>query len=355
MSRRTALLTAALAATALAGAAAWTAWRRPIAPESPRIATVNGVAITQRDARLRLSELLPAAAFHGNVPPAKLLALRRTALDELILEELIWQEATAAGLEPDARVVDGEVASVRSRFGSDRDFAGALEANGLTNRSFRQHMARAVLLRQVRQARVPADPTEMEVEAYYERNAGKFLRPEQVHLLEILAAADPAGGRPAERAARAKANGVLRRLRRGEDFGAVAWAESDDAHRVKNGDLGWVHRGRLDPDLEAAVFAAPVGELRQVRSLAGFHVFKAVAREPERQLTLDEARPIIVERLRRTRREAAEKTWHNQLRASASIVILDGELRAATPLEILPPNLAPGPPAGGTPVAAPSH
>jgi hypothetical protein len=333
----------------------WLWLHREAAPSSPPVARVNGSAITERDLAIRLSELLPAASFHGHIAPEKLLALRRTALDELVFEELALREAHDTGRSPDQDEVEREVAQVRERFASDEAFDEAIASFGLSRRAFRRHMERAVLFRKTAVANTPPDPTEAEAASYYEAHSGKFLRPEQVHLREILVAVDPAGGRPAERAASAKVKALTRALKSGTDFGTLAWEESQDAYRVKHGDLGWVHRGRLDPDLESAVFAAPVGALGTTRSLAGFHLFEVVARQPEQQLTFEEAKPLIMDRLRRQRREAADKAWHERLHLGARIEILDEDLAWAEPLEIPPLNLSPWGRGSAAPLAAPSH
>jgi peptidyl-prolyl cis-trans isomerase C len=317
---------------------------------------VNGWPISERDLLIRLAELLPMASFHGNIPSEKLGALKRTALDELVLDELIVEQARLASVTPDQHLADRQFQAVRSRFASAEEFEEVLRGSGLSPREFRSYVERAVLVRQVQDAQVPPDPSEADAVSYYRQNAAKFVRPEQVHLLAMTIAVDPAGGRQAERQAEAKMLLVLERLRRGADFGQLAWDESSDAYRVKNGDVGWVHRGRLDPDLEAAAFAAPLRRFRTTRSLSGFHVFKVVAREPERQLSLEEARPAILERLRRERREAAERTWYGHLRSKARIEILDPALASAQPVEIpRVVNAVPGRPTSPTAVARPSH
>jgi parvulin-like peptidyl-prolyl isomerase len=321
------------------------------------VARVNAWPISDRDLAIRLAELLPMASFHGNIPPNKLIALRRTALDELVLDELIVEHARATGVTPDRGLVDRHFNAVRSRFASGKEFEDALRDSGLTPSTFRLHIERAVLVRQVQDVQVPPDPSEADAASYYGQHAAKFVRPEQVRLLVMTIPVDPAGGREAERGAAAKASSVMRRLRRGADFGQLAWDESSDAYRVKRGDAGWVHRGRLDPDLEAAAFAAPLGQFRTARSLSGFHVFTVVAREPERQLSFEEAQPVILERLRRDRRAAAEREWHDRLRVDARITILDPVLREARPVEI---PKAGGPLAGMTsagpiPVARPAR
>ena len=334
MPRRTRVFVGLSIGAAAIGAMDWYISQSALAPRSPAVARVNGAHVTKRDVDLRASELVPMFSFHANMPPEKMQGLRRTALDELMLDELILQEARARGFEPDQKDVEAQYGAIRGRFADESEFDSALAASGVSKKDFRRQLERAVLVRDARQAHVPPDPADGDVRAYYDANAGKFLRPEQVRIVELLVRVDPAGGAVAAAAGEKKAKNLAARARKGEDLGALAREHSEDDWRVKDGDLGWVHKGRLDPDLESAAFAAPVGEVGSVRSLSGFHVFRVVARQPETQLSFEDARPIIVERLRSQRREAAEKAWHADLRRSASMEILDAALANATPLEL---------------------
>jgi peptidyl-prolyl cis-trans isomerase C len=323
------------------------AWRLggPATPPSPAVATVNGTAITEKALGIRLASLLPMASYHGNVPPEKLASLRRAALDELILEELVWQDAGEQGLSATPAAVEAELEKVRRRFASDDEFQAALREDGTTLGEYREFVARRVVVRQEREQRSALhEPTDAEIASYYEANAGQFMRPEQVHLLEILIKVDPSGTEADERDAKARADAALARLQKGKSFAAVAREVSEDGFAANGGDLGWVHQGRLDRDLEDAAFATPVGQLGQARSISGFHVYTVVEREPARQLTLEEARPLIVDRVQRTRRDATRKAWEDGLRGPARIEILDPVLRAATPAEL--PRFGQTPPLG---------
>jgi parvulin-like peptidyl-prolyl isomerase len=327
------ILGAAVVAAA-AGAVALYVWLPASTPPSPAAARVNHTVITKRDVDVRVAEILPMLSFHSNVAPEKMRALRRTALDELTLDELILQEARSLGFEPDRKAVDSEMGALRSRFANEDEFKAALAESKVSTRDFRRQLEQAVLVRDARKAHLPSDPTDEDTRAYYDANPGKFLRPEQVRIVELLVKVDPGGGARSASAGEKKARGLAARVRKGEDLGTLAREHSDDDWRVKDGDLGWVHKGRLDPDLEAAAFAAPEGELRVVRSLSGFHVFRVVGRQPATQLSFEDARPIIADRLRTQRREAAETAWTAKLRSSATIEILDPELRNVTPLEL---------------------
>jgi hypothetical protein len=69
------------------------------------------------------------------------------------------------------------------------------------------------------------------------------------------------------------------RIRAGEDFLAVSRALSRAPNAATGGLLGWVERGQLPPEFQAAVFGLAAGELSDpVPSNAGWHVFQVMER-----------------------------------------------------------------------------
>jgi parvulin-like peptidyl-prolyl isomerase len=327
--KRTTIVLVAAAVLGVAGVVGYVYW--PSAePSAPALALVDGTTISTRDLDIRLAHVLPMASYHGNIESSRLAGLKRATLDELILDELIYREARRSGGSADPSSVEAELAQTRQRFENEEEFENALAQNGMGKSAFRQYLGKAILVRKARQARASQTVSDGELEAYYQANARLFLRPEQVHLMELLVRVDPANAESAGPAER-KASNLARRIRSGEPFGPLAREHSEDDYRVKDGDLGLVHRGRLDADLESVVFAARVGEVGLTRSLHGFHVYKLLDRQPPTQLSFEEAKPAIRERLMRVRRELAERTWFASLRSAAKIEILDPVLRDATP------------------------
>jgi parvulin-like peptidyl-prolyl isomerase len=322
----------ALVASLVAGAGfVIRAWRTPDAARAGTAAVaafVNGTPITADEVEVRLADILPSASYHGHVDANRLLSLRRAALDELVLDELIYREAMAAGRPAASAAVDSEVAAVKARFESPDLFASALQENGVSERELRKRLAKAVVVREARAAHARQAIGRPDVEAYYRQNSGKFQRPEQVHLLEVLVRVDPAD--PAsEFGAKRKARRLLGRLQHNADFATLARAFSEDEYRVKDGDMGFVHRGRLDEAFDTAVFEAPVGRFAVARSLHGYRVFKVIERRPATQLSLEEARPIIAEGLERQRQDEQVRGWHARLLGRARVEIRDAALRGA--------------------------
>ncbi len=300
-------------------------------------AVVNGQAIMLSEYQ---KEAATTAAYLRRTNPAALAdpvvmrEVRENALEELITRELLVQVGKRTGLEVSERDRDDAVEEIKSRF-KDGDAAGGakartstpaprrpllakLKADGVDFAQFRAGLADDILARKVIArdvtAKVPA-PTGEETRAYFEKIRGylaskstsipvgidpedgaalreaalrvKSLSAEAVRVGRILIRmSSPATEIEMKRALKS-ARALKARLDAGEDFEKLARAESEDAESApRGGDFGYVARGDYSPDLEAAVFALPVGHPSEpTLTEAGFEILrvteKRAAKAPE--------------------------------------------------------------------------
>ena len=139
---------------------------------------------------------------------------------------------------------------------------------------------------------------EEKVRAKYE--AGKnteFAHPEQAHILHILIkVATPAE----DAAAKAKADALVKQLRSGGDFAALAKANSQDPSSSGNGgDMGWVDRGVTVEPFDTAAFTVPLNTISDpIRSKEfGYHIIKVLERRPAGARPYEEVRGQIAAQL----------------------------------------------------------
>jgi peptidyl-prolyl cis-trans isomerase C len=131
-------------------------------------------------------------------------------------------------------------------------------------------------------------PGDAEVSAYYAAHSAEFVRPERVHLRQILV-----DDREAAEAARAE-------VRAGADFSEVASRLSRDPSAGRGGDQGELAREDLPTAFAETIFELEPGEVSEVLAAGyGYHVFQVVERLPREVVPLAEAAPAIQVELRR--------------------------------------------------------
>jgi peptidyl-prolyl cis-trans isomerase D len=134
----------------------------------------------------------------------------------------------------------------------------------------------------------------------YNDNVDAYRLPERVRVRHILIKTPPPGpdGKPdakAVEAARAKAADILKQIRAGADFAALAKKESADPGTAdKGGELGWFERGRMVPEFEKKSFEQKPGDISEpVQTQFGFHIIQTEEKEPAHVKPFSEVKPEI--------------------------------------------------------------
>jgi peptidyl-prolyl cis-trans isomerase D len=143
--------------------------------------------------------------------------------------------------------------------------------------------------------RAASRPTAREVERAYNDSIELYSTPEQIRASHILL--KTAGKKEDE--VKAKAEQILKDVKAGGDFAALAKKYSEDEGSAKQGgDLDFFGKGRMDPAFEEAAFALKAGEISDVvKSQYGFHIIKVTDKKAASARTLDEVRPQIEDQL----------------------------------------------------------
>lgn len=94
---------------------------------------------------------------------------------------------------------------------------------------------------------------------------------------------EPSIGKEEMDATRERLRGLRERLLKGENFAALAALYSEDPGSArKGGEIGFVGRGQLYPEYEAAAFNLKKGEISDViKSKAGYHIIQLIERRGE--------------------------------------------------------------------------
>lgn len=118
-----------------------------------------------------------------------------------------------------------------------------------------------------------------DLKRYYSQHQEEYRMPEEVNIRQIVIRT-PAPGpdgkvdQKAMDAARAKAQEALNKVKAGGNFAEVAKKYSEDAATAKNGgEVGWVRRGQVPPEIDKAAFSLNKGQTSDIIQAQGFGLF----------------------------------------------------------------------------------
>lgn len=244
------------------------------------VAVVNNEVVTALQLRARVDQAVRQLQRQGvQLPPADVL--ERQLLERLIVERAQLQLARETSLRVDdatlERAIDRIAANNRL---SAEQLREALAKDGVTWSRFRDEIRTEILLTRLREREVDSKVvvTDAEIDNFLASNPDAFSGQEFEVAHILLRAPEQASPQQIE-ALRARAEGVMARLRSGEDFARVAAEVSDAPDGLSGGSLGWRPLDRLPALFAEAVRSMRPGETSQVlRSASGLHIVRLVDR-----------------------------------------------------------------------------
>lgn len=316
-----------------------------IAPETV-IAKVNGEDVTQGDlisgAMMQVRQMFGRSA--EQLPPEQLNALVESILPSMrgeVIKNILMVQAADKKVKADNITVSDEEVDDAIAMTEER-----LKAQGATLNDLLQ--AQGVSLEEVKKniyaelARGKGfiallkdygfvEPTEEEIKKFYDENPDKYSLLSASHILVVV---DENTSDTEKAAAKTKAEDILKKVKDGGDFAALAKEYSDCPSSQKGGDLGSFQRGQMVPEFEAAVVALSDGEVSSgvVKTQFGYHIIKA---GPRTQLTLDQVHNQIERTLSAPRIAEPMAKLTESLEKSAVIEDIVGKT------EFAPPQMAP--------------
>ncbi|MBL8395495.1 MAG: peptidylprolyl isomerase [Candidatus Accumulibacter sp.] len=241
------------------------------------VAVVNDEVITQYELRARLDSAV-AQLKRQSMPAPPRDVLEKQVLERLVFDKVQLQLAREMGL----RVDDAQLDQALQRIAAGNkmslgQFRAALEKDGIAFAGFREEIRAEMTIARLREREVDSKIfiSDGEIDNYLSGMTAQGGAGEEYQLAHILLRAPESASPEQIQKLRAKAEQVLDRLRRGEDFAQLAAAYSDAPDAMKGGNLGWRPLDRLPAIFAEVSVKLRVGEVSPIlRSSNGFHLIK---------------------------------------------------------------------------------
>ena len=287
------------------------------------VATVNGVGILRSDFELAVQRTQQNYAMQGQpISPSDYPLLREQILDQMVSEELLYQDALSQGIEPSAQTTTLQYEQMRSQFATDEEWAEALAANNTDEDDLRFQIERNQVVQEVITDLLSdvGAVEQSEVQAFYDNFPEYFESGEQVAARHILISTEGLSGEEkAEALGRARA--IRDELRAGADFRQTAIEKSEGPSGPQGGELGTFGRGQMVAPFEEAAFALEVGAISDVvETQFGYHIIQVTERIDSSRVPLEEVAPSIQQYLAQEKQAEVLEAYVVSLREAASIV-----------------------------------
>jgi len=259
---------------------------------SDEVGSVNGVKISKGD-------LYDTLIKGGN---------GESAVEGLITYELVNQEAQKKGITVTDADLNRELDVIKKSMGSEEAFQQALVQYKMTEDDLHADLLEQAQLRKLLSSQISI--TDEDIKNYYDQNKASFSTEEQVRASHILVET------------KEEADAIVKQLKEGADFAALAKEKSLDTGSAANGgDLDFFGKGAMVPEFEEAAFALKVGDVSEpVKSDYGYHIIKVTDHVEASSPTLEEKKADITDTLTSQQIYTLSQTFISDLRSQAKIV-----------------------------------
>lgn len=287
------------------------------------VAVVNDDIITQSELQ---QSMLPFIAdykvrYEEDELKGKMDEVREDALNRLIEEKLLMQEAKRREIAVEDSEVEQRLEAIKERFKSEDEFYDALKASGITLARLKDKYKEQIMMRKlvssIIRKNVRISPTQ--ITAYYNGNIKDFSRPKsarfKVLLIKPLQDSNMA-------ATEELANSVLDKIESGQDFDMLVKQFSQGPNIDKGGDMGYMPAGSIIKELDEQIEVLNPGQTSGIiRTDTGFYIIKVIDKKQAGTAPLSEVEGMIKERLYERESELTLREFINKLKKDAYITI----------------------------------
>lgn len=287
------------------------------------VAVINDEVITQQDVGHLLAILYAqyAQEYKGDELVERMEEAKRDILKQMIEDKLILSCAKELNIKARDEEIKEKLLYIKSGFPSEEAFNDTLRTQGITVADLKSRYRDQILMKKVVdfevRSRVNVLPSE--ITEYYEQHREDFKMNEKYRVRHILIKAE---NDVSYELAKVEIEGICDRLKEGQDFAALAAQYSQGPNKEQGGDMRYVQRGEMLPELEKAIFSLGPGEISMpIKSKVGYHIFKVEDVTHSGYMSLEDAQRDIKVLLFQQKMRKKLDEWLAELRSKAYINI----------------------------------
>jgi PPIC-type PPIASE domain/SurA N-terminal domain len=293
------------------------------------VARVNGAVLTDRDLLREMLQIFPYASQHNGFPKEQEASIRAGALQMIVFEELVYQEAKRRNLGVSAVEMKQQEAQFKKQFQSPEEYQKYLNAEmGGSEQTVQEKIKRSLLIERVLKSDVQdkSAVTTVELRAYYDKNPARFQLPESYVFQSISILPPPNASEEQKKEGLRKATEALTQAKKTnsyEDFGLLAEKISEDDFRVNMGDHKVVEKAKLPLQVVKAFSTMKAGQVSDlIRIEQAYTIVRLNAHAPAVKRSFEDVKGTLKTELQKEKYERLRVGLDQKLRAQAKVDVL---------------------------------
>ncbi len=291
------------------------------------VARVNGVVLTQGDLVREMHTIFPYANQHSGAFPKQMEPeIRKGAMQMIVFEELVYQEALRRKTSIPAATIAAAEAKFRKQFASEAEYQNVLRHDFQGSKEvLRAKIRRSLMIDALLKSEIDlkSNVSTAEARAFYEKNPDKFRFPESYEF-QSISIIPPENPNPQQQEEAAKhADDALKQAKATtsyREFGLLAEKISEDDYRVDMGDRKAVPATELPPEVVKVLAALHPGQVSDLIKLgSAYTIVRLNKHNPAGKKRYEEVRAQLTKDLRNQKAERLRAAFNNKLRKSATV------------------------------------
>jgi len=292
------------------------------------VARVNGAELLDRDLLREMFTIFPYAQQHSGFPKQLEPEIRRGALEMIIFEELVYQEAKRHNLAVPAAKLASAEKEFRNQFGSNEAYRQFLqsETNG-SESAMKEKIRRSLLIDSLlnQEVNTPAHVSVAQARAYYDANPKQYQHGDILHI-QSISIIPPNRTAAVVKEAKQRAEDAIKQAKQAKtyrDFGLLAEKISDDDFHVNMGDHKPQPAASLPPPIVTAAAKMKAGDVSDLIQLGDYYtIFRLEKLTPAGKTPFSEVQAQLQSDMQKKKTEELRSALARRLRKNAKIETL---------------------------------